>query len=109
MQTFPRCVGEYLASFYPGIALFVRVLFTSRGNFSAGRFGTPVAPPSRMTRWTLTHDELRASPATAGGRSLLARIKDGTFDESLFYRLNALHVVVDEVPERYSRTGGHVT
>ena len=27
---------------------------------------------------------------------LVARIKDGAFDEALFYRLNALHVVVDE-------------
>jgi two-component system C4-dicarboxylate transport response regulator DctD len=50
---------------------------------------------------------VRVITGTSG--PLLARIKDGTFDESLFYRLNALHVVVDEVPERYSRTGGHVT
>jgi DNA-binding NtrC family response regulator len=46
---------------------------------------------------------------TGTSAPLLARIKDGTFDASLFYRLNALHVVVDEVPERYSRAGGHVT
>jgi hypothetical protein len=86
-----------------------------------------------MARWTLTHDEWRASPTTAGVRPswvddleraawssvpilitgtsapLLARIEDGAFDEALFYRLNALQIVVDEAAERCSRTGGHVT
>jgi DNA-binding NtrC family response regulator len=46
---------------------------------------------------------------TGTSAPLLARIKDGTFDEALFYRLNALHVVVDEATERPSRTEGHVT
>jgi DNA-binding NtrC family response regulator len=40
---------------------------------------------------------------------LLAQIKDGSFDEALFYRLNALHVVVDDAAKRCSHTGGHVT
>jgi hypothetical protein len=49
MQTFPRCVGEYLA-IYPRHRLVRSRPFTSRGISLRGRLGTPVAPPSGMTQ-----------------------------------------------------------